>query len=324
MSALPEGTLPKSPRRRRRLVATVAALATAVLLASVAPTAAAISDGVPNDDAAPTGSVSSGSIPTGSVSTGSVPADSTVASLVVESLSCDAMTDSIWRLYTAYFLRSPDAVGWTYWMNTYGQVPGANLDVVSNAFADSQEFRNTYGHLSNTAFVDLVYFNVMGRAPDAAGRNHWVSALNGGYPRGSVMIAFSESKEYVTLTATANPMAGFLLWYDTGFRYECGWGDIGGFFLYRPSPNAHFDLLLVNEGNTPITYNLYYDGQLADQGSIPAISGDSFWYTLHWNVPYRSFSHIEVEVVEGNPDHLAWTLAVYHQPHWPTRPGWAE
>ncbi len=96
------------------------------------------------------------------------------------------------RLYQAYFLRRPDAGGLEYWNSQ-----GIALDAVSEAFAASDEFATLYGTLSNQAFVEQVYMNVMGRGPDEGGRTFWSSQLYSGMRRGSVMLNFSESPEYV-------------------------------------------------------------------------------------------------------------------------------
>ena len=107
-------------------------------------------------------------------------------------------TAPVSRLYFAYFQRIPDYGGLTFWA---AQVrAGVPLAAVSNSFAQSPEFIATYGSLNNTAFVTLVYSNVLGRAPDAGGLAFWVgqldsSALN----RGQVMLSFSESPEYRSL-----------------------------------------------------------------------------------------------------------------------------
>lgn len=96
------------------------------------------------------------------------------------------------RLYQAYFLRAPDAGGLEFWSSQ--NMP---LDTISEAFADSDEFASLYGTLSNQAFVEQVYLNVMGRAPDAGGQSFWTAQLYDGMRRGSVMLNFSESPEYI-------------------------------------------------------------------------------------------------------------------------------
>jgi len=103
------------------------------------------------------------------------------------------------RLYFAYFLRIPDYEGLMYWINVYKS--GWSLEAISDSFAGSEEFQQTYGALSNEAFVNLVYQNILGRAPDPGGYAFWVGELNSGRrTRGQVMIGFSESPEYKGLT----------------------------------------------------------------------------------------------------------------------------
>ncbi|MDA3038113.1 MAG: DUF4214 domain-containing protein [Actinomycetota bacterium] len=99
------------------------------------------------------------------------------------------------RLYQAYFLRSPDFAGLQFWS---GQLRnGRSLTDISSFFAASTEFGARYGTLDNASFIDLVYRNVLGRAPDPAGSAFWVGRLDAGASRGSVMAGFSESAEYV-------------------------------------------------------------------------------------------------------------------------------
>ena len=99
------------------------------------------------------------------------------------------------RLYFAYFLRIPDYSGLNFWIGYYRA--GNSLDAISNAFAGSAEFQSRYGALDNAGFVNLVYQNVLGRAPDAGGFAYWKGRLDGGFmTRGQVMLGFSESEEF--------------------------------------------------------------------------------------------------------------------------------
>jgi hypothetical protein len=113
---------------------------------------------------------------------------------------------SISRLYRAFFMRNPDRGGLTYWVDRSHR--GESLVDVAEFFARSPEFVNRYGHLDDTAFVDLVYLSVLFRPPDAAGLAYWVSALGSGRTtRGRVMVGFSESPEFVHRAATTHPLA---------------------------------------------------------------------------------------------------------------------
>ncbi len=106
--------------------------------------------------------------------------------------------NSVRRLYQAYFLREADAGGLAFWVeSTYA---GVTLATVSDQFANSPEFRDTYGSLSDQAFIDLVYRNVMGRSADSGGRSFWLTQMRNGASRGDVMLSFSDSPEFRTKT----------------------------------------------------------------------------------------------------------------------------
>jgi serralysin len=77
-------------------------------------------------------------------------------------------------LYQAAFDRTPDVEGLGYWI---GQVDNG-ADIVSDValnFILSEEFIDLYGlNPSATQFVDLLYQNVLDRAPDIPGYTYWL------------------------------------------------------------------------------------------------------------------------------------------------------
>ncbi|MGN6696131.1 MAG: fibronectin type III domain-containing protein [Aquihabitans sp.] len=106
--------------------------------------------------------------------------------------------DPVTRLYRAYFLRIPDKGGLTFWIRQR-RLNGKKLDAISSSFAGSNEFKTKYGNLSNRAFVELVYQNVLGRPGEKSGVDFWTSRLDRKISsRGQVMTGFSESNEYKT------------------------------------------------------------------------------------------------------------------------------
>ncbi len=115
---------------------------------------------------------------------------------------------SVERLYEAYFLRDPDPSGLRFWSDQHAQ--GLPLAEISSEFARSDEFVDRYGSLSDQQFVDLVYRNVLGRAADGAGLDHWVTQLRRGtLTRGGVMLSFSDSAEFKqTSGIVGSPPAG--------------------------------------------------------------------------------------------------------------------
>lgn len=109
---------------------------------------------------------------------------------------------SLARLYMATFDRSPDINGFRYWEQQVDR--GMSLKEVAAGFVSSAEFSQTYGPLNNNGFVNQLYLNVLDRGADAAGSNWWTSLLeNQTMSRQEVVIAFSESAEFVALSGQA-------------------------------------------------------------------------------------------------------------------------
>ena len=102
---------------------------------------------------------------------------------------------AIVRFYYGYFAgRDPDTGGMLYWLDQHRN--GVSLSVIASVFSQSAEFQNQYGSITNSQFVDLVYQNVLHRAPDADGRAYWLDVLNQGWPRWAMMQLFTESAEH--------------------------------------------------------------------------------------------------------------------------------
>ena len=109
----------------------------------------------------------------------------------------------IWRLYQAFFLRQPDDSGFDYWVGVRNG--GATLSDIAFQFAYGPEFESRYGSLSHEQFVDLVYDNVLCRAPDGAGRAYWIGLLSTGQlSRWDMMVNFVELGEYLNRTGTCH------------------------------------------------------------------------------------------------------------------------
>lgn len=104
------------------------------------------------------------------------------------------------RLYFAALDRAPDLAGVAYWEQQLDT--GFTALALANEFVRSAEFTNRYGaNLSNQSFVSLLYDNVLDRAADAAGLNFWSSQLTGGASRAQLLLAFSDSAEFVSKTS---------------------------------------------------------------------------------------------------------------------------
>jgi S-layer protein len=100
------------------------------------------------------------------------------------------------RVYQAAFGRVPDQEGLKNWANS-----GLSMDQIAEGFVNSEEFTNRYGSNNVTqAFVTSLYFQVLGRAPDAEGLANWT---NSGLSAAQILAGFSESQEFKNSTITA-------------------------------------------------------------------------------------------------------------------------
>ncbi|MCI3949193.1 MAG: hypothetical protein K0R11_1127 [Acidimicrobiales bacterium] len=154
---------------------------------------------------------------------GTAPAE--LQAKLVSSAPSRGVVFPVVRLYEAYFGRGPDTGGLAFWTGAIRS--GTPSAAVSDAFAASPEFTARYGALSNGAFVDRVYRNVLGRAPDAGGAAFWTGVLDTGQAnRGQVMLGFSDSKEYArklkSVVRVAASYFGMLRRVPTGAEYDSG------------------------------------------------------------------------------------------------------
>ncbi len=132
-------------------------------------------------------------------STGQLPGD--LVSALRDGPDGTTNVDPVIRLYSAYFLRTPDTSGLDFWLSR--RRSGWTLSRISDSFAGSSEFVRRYGSLTNQDYVQLVYSNVLNRPPDTTGLNYWTGQLDAKKKsRGQVMLNFSDSNEYKNKRAT--------------------------------------------------------------------------------------------------------------------------
>jgi S-layer protein len=107
------------------------------------------------------------------------------------------------REYQAAFGRVPDQAGLAYWVNQVASNPNA-LASLSVIFANSAEFNTRYGANAttpaNASVVGLLYENVLGRPPDAAGLAYWSSQK---LTAAQLLQAFAQSGEFIADSAAA-------------------------------------------------------------------------------------------------------------------------
>ena len=111
------------------------------------------------------------------------------------------------RLYEAGLDRAFDRDGLDAWVGRHDQ--GMSFTDMAHQFLDSNEFTMRFGdehQMSNGDFVNLMYNNVLGRAPEKAGYDAWVSRMDAGMSHEDVLLGFSESNENISHSSYLNTM----------------------------------------------------------------------------------------------------------------------
>ncbi|UWR22023.1 DUF4214 domain-containing protein [Sulfitobacter sp. S190] len=112
----------------------------------------------------------------------------------------DTAAAQLYRLYQATLGREPDVVGLRDWVD---QLTSGDRDLIDLAglITASPEFSNRYGPLDTGEFVSLLYNNVLGREPDAAGFAGWTQALDSGQAsRADIVLGMAQSPEFIQKT----------------------------------------------------------------------------------------------------------------------------
>ena len=120
------------------------------------------------------------------------------AQTAIDTSDPAAWSDDVFRIYRAALDRPPDVGGFANWTGRLAN--GLGQEALAAGFTGSPEFQNTYGVLSDAAFVELLYQNVLNRTSDAGGLRNWLDALAAGASREAVLLGFSNSTEFVNAT----------------------------------------------------------------------------------------------------------------------------
>jgi hypothetical protein len=235
--------------------------------------------------------------------------------------NCPEMTDSIIRLYRAYFGRDPDNSGFRHWVAAY-QSGTASLADIADTFAQSDEFGDKRA-LSNEEFVDWAYATVVGPAVNTDRKGYWVRALDSGYPRGSLMLAFTESREFVAATNTAVPLAGYLRWYPRGTHWYCDVGPAAPAVNPLRGDQVWADYYFQNRGEQVDSVELWTveaDGgrnvQMVSNTLQPSFTDYNWDGSFSGDGDYGT--GIEVQVGAST----AWIVVFYPRSIGPDRLGW--
>ena len=102
---------------------------------------------------------------------------------------------TVTRLYEAVLDRAADAEGLNFWLSNLekGKI---DVEAIAQGLLGSSEYLNKASAAASDAdFVASLYTQLLNRAPDAAGRNFWTSALENGVTRETVAVGFAASEE---------------------------------------------------------------------------------------------------------------------------------
>jgi hypothetical protein len=107
--------------------------------------------------------------------------------------SAEYLDDLIAQAYEHFLGRDPDQTGLAFWLSAMQN--GLTLEQLEASFIGSPEYFEHSGG-TNLLFVDHMYFDLLGRAPDTAGETFWVNALAAGASPGLVSLGFADSAEH--------------------------------------------------------------------------------------------------------------------------------
>ena len=94
-------------------------------------------------------------------------------------MAASAYTDTVQKVYIAYYGRAADPVGLAYWSKAIDDA-GGSLSAIMASFGASAEATTLYGSLTNTAKVNALYQQNFGRDADFAGLMYYAGQLTAG------------------------------------------------------------------------------------------------------------------------------------------------
>jgi hypothetical protein len=127
------------------------------------------------------------------------------------ALDINGTAGQAYRIYEAVLGRAPDLEGLGYWINDMDN--GVSLTTIAQGFIASPEFQDKYGvNPSYDTYVNLLYQNILDRAPDEVGLNYWLTNMRNGVDSpAAVLASFSEGYEN---TANVAPDIANGIYYD--------------------------------------------------------------------------------------------------------------
>lgn len=79
--------------------------------------------------------------------------------------------------YVGYYGRPADCPGYGFWVSELAAVGGDLSDII-DAFGNSDEYLDRFGHLTDEQLIDQLYLNLFDREPDPAGKAFYIEELS--------------------------------------------------------------------------------------------------------------------------------------------------
>jgi hypothetical protein len=193
-----------------------------------------------------------------------------VASAIVNSP--ENFTDFVRNEFNSLLLRAPDIQGLDFFVTRLNQ--GMSPEAVEAAFVSSPEFIFNHG---NTAigWLNGVYNDLLGRAPDQVGLNHWLTRLQAGETTFQIASEITTSieresivirQDYISFLGRVPDTSGLNHWLtlvQSGFtRAFVASGIVGSneFFRIQGNTNVAFVVAAFNDvlGRTPDSSELTF------------------------------------------------------------------
>lgn len=117
-------------------------------------------------------------------------------------------TAFVYRLYKNCLGRNPDTEGLENWCRSINN--GYTGSKLAEGFIFSNEYKAKKA--SNSEFLDMLYNTILGRGPDAPGKESWLKRLASGNSREYVTNGFLYSTEFRNQCSTAGITLGGKIW----------------------------------------------------------------------------------------------------------------
>jgi Ca2+-binding RTX toxin-like protein len=189
----------------------------------------------------------------------------------------------VYRLYEATLNRAPDPAGLAYWARSLDA--GMTLLSAAGGFVGSAEFQGTYGSLTDSDFVSLLYNNVLHRTPDAGGLAYWMGLLSSGHSRAEVVVGFTESAEDIADLAAPVQQG---LWVQDGAAAEVARLYDTAFSRLPDATGLAYWTHALESGTTLLQVAQGFIASAEFQGPYGALDNTGFVSLLYNNVLHRA------------------------------------